>query len=361
MAQHDYVLSNQAGAPFRSDLNDALAAAVSNNSGTTAPTTTVAYMLWYDTTLGLLKIRNGANNAWVTIGPLADSSKHEIYVSNAVKVTVNSSGYMGINDTTPSYHLDVNGDINFTGTLRQNGTAFTAAPDSITEGNTSVEVSDSGSNGVMTVTVDGTERMRVSNAGEFLLNTTSPVTNAIATITKSSTALNMLAIGNTGTYLKLGSNDSGSDYQAAINGTAFIYTSNGVDIVLGTGAVETCRLKNSDGTLTFASGKYPVAKNVPKAWVNFSDGFAFGGLVINDSFNVSSVTNPSSNTYRIYFTNAMNDNKYCPSAMISYVSSKAPIVLINSLTTSYIEIVLQNGTSSLNSSITNLALSILGA
>jgi hypothetical protein len=36
----------------------------------------------------------------------------------------NSSGNVGINNSSPSYELDVTGDINFTGTLRKNGTAF---------------------------------------------------------------------------------------------------------------------------------------------------------------------------------------------------------------------------------------------
>ena len=67
MAQHDYVISNGTGAAVRSDLNNALAAVVSQNSGATAPTTTYAYMPWADTTTGLFKIRNAANNGWITL------------------------------------------------------------------------------------------------------------------------------------------------------------------------------------------------------------------------------------------------------------------------------------------------------
>jgi hypothetical protein len=72
MAQHDYVIENQSGAAFRADLNNGLAAIVSQNSGTSQPSTTYAYQWWADTTTGLLKIRNAANNAWVTVGTLAD-------------------------------------------------------------------------------------------------------------------------------------------------------------------------------------------------------------------------------------------------------------------------------------------------
>jgi hypothetical protein len=71
MAQHDYIIENQSGAAFRADLNNGLAAIVSQNSGTSQPSTTYAYQWWADTTTGLLKLRNAANNAWITIGTLA--------------------------------------------------------------------------------------------------------------------------------------------------------------------------------------------------------------------------------------------------------------------------------------------------
>ena len=72
MAQHDYVISNQSLAAGRADLNNALAAIVSQNSGPNQPNPTFAYQLWADTTAGQLKIRNAANNAWIVWGSLAD-------------------------------------------------------------------------------------------------------------------------------------------------------------------------------------------------------------------------------------------------------------------------------------------------
>lgn len=121
MSQNDFVIANQAGAAFRADVNSALQALASLSSGTSAPGTTYAYQLWYDTTTSLLKIRNGANNAWVIIGPLADSSQHVIYVNNLAKVYVNSSGQMGIGVPSPSYALDVSGDVNVTGNFKVGG------------------------------------------------------------------------------------------------------------------------------------------------------------------------------------------------------------------------------------------------
>ena len=67
MATHDYVLANQSGSSFRTDLNNALAAVVTGNSSGTEPSTTYAYMEWNDTSNGVKKIRNAANNAWVEL------------------------------------------------------------------------------------------------------------------------------------------------------------------------------------------------------------------------------------------------------------------------------------------------------
>ncbi len=70
MSQHDMDIANQAGAAFRADLNLALLALVGNNNGTSAPTTTFPYMFWADTSAGVLKMRNAANSAWVSLGLL---------------------------------------------------------------------------------------------------------------------------------------------------------------------------------------------------------------------------------------------------------------------------------------------------
>lgn len=71
MSQHDYNLADATGGTFRADLNQALAAIVSQNSGATEPATMFAYQFWADTTSGKLKQRNAANNAWIEILDLA--------------------------------------------------------------------------------------------------------------------------------------------------------------------------------------------------------------------------------------------------------------------------------------------------
>lgn len=75
MAQHDYVIDNQTAPNFRSDLNNALAAIVSNNSGDFAPSPIYANMIWYDTTLKRLRMRSEANDAWIDLGTLDQVNK----------------------------------------------------------------------------------------------------------------------------------------------------------------------------------------------------------------------------------------------------------------------------------------------
>lgn len=74
MSQHDYDIADQTAPNVRSDLNLALKALASTSSGATAPATTYANMLWYHTTDNLLKKRNEANNGWITLGTLNDTT-----------------------------------------------------------------------------------------------------------------------------------------------------------------------------------------------------------------------------------------------------------------------------------------------
>ena len=67
MAQHDYVIANASGATVRADINNMALAISSNNSGSSAPGTTYAYLWWLDTSANVLKLRNSANNAWITM------------------------------------------------------------------------------------------------------------------------------------------------------------------------------------------------------------------------------------------------------------------------------------------------------
>ena len=61
------VMAYASGADFRADANNALAAIVSNNSNSSSPSTTYAYQWWADTSAGVMKIRNSANDGWIEL------------------------------------------------------------------------------------------------------------------------------------------------------------------------------------------------------------------------------------------------------------------------------------------------------
>ena len=90
MSQNDLVIANQSFPATRADINSALQALGSLNSGSTAPATTYANMLWYDTANNTLKMRSEADDVWISVGYL-NQSTDEFSLFDDTKV-VNSSG-----------------------------------------------------------------------------------------------------------------------------------------------------------------------------------------------------------------------------------------------------------------------------
>lgn len=99
MATHDYVIANQTTPSFRSDLNNALNAIATNNSSSTAPSTTFAGMWWFDTTNNYLKIRDKNDAAWIIVGEFDVTNSRFKLISDSLKAAsasgidiLNSSG-----------------------------------------------------------------------------------------------------------------------------------------------------------------------------------------------------------------------------------------------------------------------------
>ena len=87
MSSHDYVIANQTGANFRADLNLALLADQSQNSGTSEPASKAAGTLWLDTTTATAwqpKIYDGAT--WINLPFYINTSTNDANLTT-VEVT----------------------------------------------------------------------------------------------------------------------------------------------------------------------------------------------------------------------------------------------------------------------------------
>ena len=90
MSQNDLNIANQTASATRSDINSALQALGSNNSGSSAPTTTYANMHWYDTSTNILKQRSEADDAWISISYFDQSTNAFKVLDNTI--VANTSG-----------------------------------------------------------------------------------------------------------------------------------------------------------------------------------------------------------------------------------------------------------------------------
>jgi len=138
MSQHDLSIANQGFPAFRSDLNDALQALGSLNSGATAPSTTFANMLWYDTANNLLKMRNEDNDAWVTLFEINQTTDVADIVRLAASQTLTNktlttpviNGFTGdtsvVNIGSGQLYKDTSGNLGVNTSSPSIGSGFTA-------------------------------------------------------------------------------------------------------------------------------------------------------------------------------------------------------------------------------------------
>jgi len=95
MAQHDYNIANQTAANARTDINNVLSAIATNNSGTSAPSTTFANQWWYDTDAFILYIRANGNDAWIPVAYL-DQTNDKFRILDDTQVVDTSGTQTGL-------------------------------------------------------------------------------------------------------------------------------------------------------------------------------------------------------------------------------------------------------------------------
>jgi len=110
MATHDYVIANGTGAAVRTDLNSALQAILTNNSGNSAPATTAAGMFWWDSDDSKLYVRNSADSAWI----LVTTAEQLVTATVATSLSFpdNAALFMGTGNDLKIFHNGGNSQIN---------------------------------------------------------------------------------------------------------------------------------------------------------------------------------------------------------------------------------------------------------
>jgi hypothetical protein len=163
MARHSYNIANATGAQVRADLNNALAAIRSVNSGSGTPSSTVAYQYFIDdsVTPALIKQRNAGDNGDILLGEVGgqayfangtqskpsisfrndtdlgfrrnDANKLSIVTGGSDRVTVDAAGNVGIGVVVPGANLHV-----------QNTPDCTVQITSGTSGDSTIRLGDTG-------------------------------------------------------------------------------------------------------------------------------------------------------------------------------------------------------------------------
>ena len=135
----DYNIANASGASVRSDLNAVFDAIKTLNSGGTDPSNTAAFMPYVDTAdSNNLKIRNAANNAFVTIGSV-DSANLGLLPRAGGTMTGQLLGDDGSGAASPAYSFDNDTD---TGMFRNAANSIQFA----TAGTARLTITDTGLN-----------------------------------------------------------------------------------------------------------------------------------------------------------------------------------------------------------------------
>ena len=219
MAQHDYTIANQTFPSYRTDHNNSLSAIVSNNSGSSAPSTTYAYQWWYDTSSNILKMRNADNDAWINIGTFNQTTDTVVLVgTEATLPTITSISPDTIDNTASSivitgtnYVITPNVEIIST-------TGAITFPNSVTR--------DSATQLTINVTLpdDGTYFIRIENPdGGAVRSSTALLTVSDApTWTTAAGSIGTIAAGSSVSLSVAGTSDS----TVAYSETTAVLTSN---------------------------------------------------------------------------------------------------------------------------------------
>ena len=246
MAQHDYNIANQGFSSFRSDLNNALSAVQTTNSGTSRPTGAVAGQLWLDTTTATsptLKYYDGADD--ISLATIDHTSNTVNWLDSTVSITGLSTTATGtvltlsdtVNTTTVNLIIDNQKEVRFRETTA-NGTNYIGlkAPASLSADLTFTLPATDGTNGQALVTNgSGVLSFTTISAGTAWQSVQTTGFTAVAgkgypcNTTSSAFTVTLPASASVGDYIEI------VDYAGTFGTNNLTVNPNGLKIQTGTG------------------------------------------------------------------------------------------------------------------------------
>ncbi len=339
MSQHDYDIANQTFPNTRSDLNLALKALASTSSGTSAPSTTYANQLWYDSANNLLYIRNEDNDANILIMALDQSNDTvEYFKADSIRTAlieftdgddaisiadggaITTSGNLSIGGSNNELRLYEGG--NYVGfespaltgdqiwvlpsadgsanqVLKTNGSGTLSFADQATSTNPTISgISPSTiENTATNITISGTNFVSVPQVEA--ISTTGAITSANSvTFTNATTIVANFTLGTDGTYfLRIENNDG----LAVRSSSALLTVSDAPTWNTASGTLGTFSAGGSVSATISASGDSTLAYSI-------ASGSLAGGLSLNSSTGVISGTESGASATTTYtFTARVTD------------------------------------------------------
>ena len=308
-----FTVDNGTGLQVRTKLQQTIDALRSLQSGSGDPTVGVsAYQLHVDevsNTSQILKIRNKANNDFITIGDVAQTNLGLLPRSGGTSVPMTGQflASSSSNSFSPAISFDTDEDLGiFRASANVMGFSVLGIPQMLLDttgltlkDNPTLKIDSNNGNTVGIKSPDGL-------SSSLTLTLPGSIVNGGFLKTDASGNLSFSTISNAASAL------TGSTLASGV--TASSLTS------VGTLTALTVSGDSKLTTIKDASGNNPstpaqLAQGRAKAWVNVTGGAGVStdsSLSINNSFNVTSVTDKGKGKYRITYATAMENDKVCP-------------------------------------------------
>jgi hypothetical protein len=311
MSQNDFTLANQSFPAFRADLNSALQALATNNSGATEPSTTFANMWWYDTANNIMYIRNEDNDAFIKFAEL-DQTNDKFVLSGTLQLddgtvsapalTFNSDTNMGIyrggtdilkfvTAGTDAITIDASQNVDIVGTLQVGVDGTTAGEIRLMDSGSVTEEAtissdangglifggNSGAGELIFRTGSSTKRMDISSGGDISFYEDTGTTPKLfwdasaegLGIGTSSVGANALIVEGGTSYFK--------DHVYIAGGTSKMISSDSSSnpLIFGINTQQKMTLDNSGNLLVGTTNSIPGAGNTAVGASIYNDGRIF--------------------------------------------------------------------------------------